>query len=143
MYIDKAPEGGKFRATAAAALDGTAGAWGDLDLLCVTFDGSGDIIVAAATTAMGIIWTPEGKKDKTAANYKDVVGGNVYTVFMQCELDEAGTGTSPALSAGDNIFAAAAGDVTTAGAAGTKWIGMVLGSGERAIVNVGLMNDGT
>lgn len=136
MRIDQAPEGGKFRATAAAALDGTAGAWGDADMLCVQFDASGDLVVAAAgDNCDGVIWTKEGRIPLADGTDNEVIGGKKYTVFTFCELVEAEIGASPALSAGDAIYATAAGDVggvTT----GDIYIGTVLAGGSRMIVNV-------
>jgi len=137
MRIDQAPEGGKFRATAAAALDGTAGAWGDADMLCVQFDGSGDIVVAAAgDNCDGVIWTKEGRKSVTDDN--KVIGGRKYTVFTFAELVEAEIGASPALSEGDTVYATALGDVTinAFGVAGDIYIGTVLKGGSRLVVNV-------
>jgi len=136
MRIDQAPEGGKFRATAAAALDGTVGAWGDADMLCVQFDASGDLVVAAAgDNCDGVIWTKEGRIPLADGTDNEVIGGKKYTVFTFCELVEAEIGASPALSAGDAIYATAAGDVggvTT----GDIYIGTVLAGGSRMIVNV-------
>lgn len=150
--ISEAPEGGKFRARAAAALDGQAGVWGDLDLLCVTFDAAGDLIIGAAATTRGVIWVPEGRKDTTIASYNNVIGGKMYTVFTWAIIQEMEIGTSPTLDEGDAVFAAAAGDViniaagTPAGAgAGAIYIGQVLndetrpgavGTGLRLILNV-------
>ncbi len=136
MRIDKAPEGGKFRATAAAALDATAGAWGDADMLCVQFDASGDLIVAAAgDNCDGVIWTKEGRKALDDGTDNQVIGGRVYTVFTFAELTEAEIGASPALSAGDAIYATAAGDVGGV-ATGDIYIGTVLGGGSRMLINI-------
>jgi hypothetical protein len=143
--VDKAPEGGKFRATAAASIDATAGAWGDGDMLAVTIDGSGEIILATATNCMGIIFVPEGRRNTDAGTAeKAVIGGRKYTVFQQCELVEAETAAGPALAVGDEIWAEAAGDVdvTATPGVGSIWIGQVLadnsGGGSRVYVNVGL-----
>ena len=122
--IDKAPEGGNYRAKAAAALDGTAGAWGDDDLLCVAVDGNGELVAAAAGTAEGLIWTYEGRKEGVASN-NEVIGGRVYTVFRECEIVDIENGT-PALAAGDKVFAAAAGDVDTTGAVSAVKVGVVV-----------------
>lgn len=126
MRPDQAPEGGKFRAKAAAALDGQAGLWGDGDMLCVLINSSGEIALAAAATAEGVIWTPEGKRNSSLANYKTVVGGKWYTVFKFGELSEAENGSSPAMAAGNKIYAAAGGDVVVGSVAGSKFIGTVL-----------------
>ena len=139
MRIDQAPEGGKFRAIAASALDGTAGAWGDADMLCVQFDASGDLIESAAgDNCDGIIWTKEGRKDGTVTNPdNEVVGGRKYTVFTFCELVEAEIGSSPSLSEGDTLYATATGDVKVTGsAAGDIFIGTVTAGGSRIVVNI-------
>lgn len=150
--ISEAPEGGKFRARAAAALDGQAGVWGDLDLLCVTFDAAGDLIIGTAVTTRGVIWVPEGRKDTTVASYNNVIGGKMYTVFTWAIIQEMEIGTSPTLDEGDAVFAAAAGDVIniaagtpTGAGAGAIYIGQVLndetrpgavGTGLRLVLNV-------
>jgi len=140
MRIDQAPEGGKFRAIAASALDGQAGLWGDADMLCVQFDASGDLVVAAAgDNCDGIIWTKEGRKDGTVTNPdNEVIGGKKYTVFTYCELVEAEVGSSPSLSEGDALYAIAAGDIaaTAGAAAGDIFIGTVVAGGSRIVVNV-------
>ena len=140
MRIDQAPEGGKFRAIAATALDGTAGAWGDADMLCVQFDASGDLIVSAAgDNCDGIIWTKESRKDGTVTNPdNEVIGGKKYTVFTFCELVEAEIGSSPTLSEGDALYATANGDVLASGsaAAGDIFIGTVTAGGSRIVVNI-------
>ena len=136
MRIDKAPEGGKFRATAAAAMDGTAGAWGDADMLCVDFDASGDLIVAIAGTGKGVIWTKEGRKPLADGTENEVIGGRKYTVLKFAELVEAEVGASPALSAGDVLYATAGGDVELVGVAGNVYIGTVLGNGSTIVVDV-------
>lgn len=140
MRIDQAPEGGKFRAIAASALDGTAGAWGDADMLCVQFDGSGDLIVSAAgDNCDGVIWTKEGRKDLTVANPdNEVIGGKKYTMFTFCELVEAEVGSSPALSEGDVLYATADGEVlaSASATAGDIYVGTVMAGGSRLLINV-------
>ena len=137
MRIDSAPEGGKFRAYAAAALDGTAGAWGDADMLCVVLDGSGDLIVSSAGSGMGVIWTKEGRKSGTVTNPdNEVIGGRKYTVFTNVLAVEAEVGSSPALSEGDDVYATNGGDVTTSGATGDIYIGSVLAGGSVLVINV-------
>ncbi len=133
--IDKAPEGGKFRATAAAALDATAGAWGNGEFLNVLLNASGEIDVATAADVSGFIVTSEGQ-DADAAGNKDVIGGRVYTVFFQCEIVEASTFTAPTVSAGDQLWAKAAGDVGTTGAAGNIFMGDVLLGADRVVINM-------
>lgn len=135
MRIDKAPEGGKFRATAATALDGQVGTWGDADMLCVNFDASGDLIVSATTTGVGVIWTKEGRKPLSDGTENAVIGGRKYTVFTFCELVEAEIGT-PTLAAGDLLYASAAGIVDLTPAAGDIFIGTVLGNGSTIVINV-------
>lgn len=140
-HIDKAPEGGKFRAKAAAALDGTAGAFGDGDLLCVNLDANGELVAAAATTAVGVIWTREGKRKPDAANFKDVVGGKTYTVLRFAEIVEMEVGASPP-SAGDRLYAAAAGGAG-ASSVGAIFLGWVDDTGSRLILDVGAAPVGT
>jgi len=133
--IDKAPEGGKFRATAAAGLDATAGAWGNGEFLNVGIDASGELVVGTATDTVGFIVTSEGQ-DADAAGNKDVIGGRVYTVFFQCEIVEASTFTAPTVSAGDELWCKAAGDVGTTGATGDMFLGTVLSGDERVVINL-------
>ncbi len=139
MQVDQAPEGGKFRAFAASALNGVAGAWGNADMLCVQFDASGDLVVSAAgDNCDGIIWTKEGRKVLADSSENEVIGGRKYTVFTNCELVEAENGSSPALSAGDALYATANGDVLASGAAGAGdiFIGTVIRGGSRVVINV-------
>lgn len=140
MRVDQAPETGKFRATASASIDATAGAWGDGDMLCVTIDSSGEIILATATDCMGVIYVPEGREPADDDSHKNVIGGKKYTVLSICELVEAEIGTSPALSAGDTIWAEAAGDVdvTATPGIGSIFVGKVLNGGSRVRIHVGL-----
>lgn len=133
--IDKAPEGGKFRATAAAAIDGTAGAWGNGEFLNVALDASGELAVATATDIDGFIVTSEGRDGDAAAD-KNVIGGRVYTVFFQCEIVEASTFTAPTVAAGDQLWAKAAGDVGTTGVLNDIFVGTVLSGGERVVINI-------
>jgi hypothetical protein len=138
------PEGGKFRAKASAALGGTAGAWGDGDLLCVDFDANGELIVNAAVgTAKGVIYTPEGRRDSTVATFKQVIAGKVYTVLTFAEIQEMANSTSPVFAAGDPVYAAAGGDVTNASAVGAIYLGQILpddtvpgGAGLKLVLNV-------
>ena len=134
--IDKAPEGGKFRAFANSSLDGTAGAWGVGNLLNVTVDGGGELVAASGTNIDGVILTSEGQDVDLAAN-KDVIGGRAYTVFRFAEFAEVGTFVSPALSAGDLVYATASGDITITPATGDVFIGWVLLGGERMVLQVG------
>lgn len=150
--ISEAPEGGKFRARAAAALDGQAGVWGNADLLCVTFDAAGDLIIGGLATTRGVIWVPEGRKDTSVASYDNVVGGRMYTVFTWAVIQEMEIGTSPTMDEGDSVWAAASGDVlnvaagtATGAGAGAIYLGQILndetrpgavGTGLRMILNV-------
>jgi len=145
MRVDQAPEGGKFRAVASASIDATAGAWGDGDMLCVDLDASGELILSTLLDCVGVIWTPEGRRATDAGtSEKLVIGGKKYTVFFQCELVEAEIGASPALSAGDQVFAVAAGDVdvTATPGIGAVWIGHVMLGGNRIFINVNLKPPG-
>ena len=133
MFPDQAPEGGKFRAVAAAALDGEAGVWGSADLLCVQFDGSGDLILAAAgDNCDGVIWTSEGRKASSVP--ATVIGGKKYTVFTNAEFVEADLAASPALSAGDVLYATALGDITASPATGDIYVGTVVD--DRLLINI-------
>lgn len=133
--IDKAPEGGKFRAKAAAGLNGTAGAWGNGEFLNVALDANGELAVGGAADVDGFIVTSEGQ-DADAAGNKNVIGGRVYTVFFQCEIMDASTFTAPTVAAGDVLWAKAAGDVGTTGALGDIFMGTVLDDGERVVINM-------
>jgi len=135
MRIDKAPEGGKFRAVAATALDGQVGTWGDADMLCVNFNTAGEIIASEVSTGVGVIWTKEGRKPLSDGSENEVIGGRKYTVFKFAELVEAEVGT-PTLSAGDNLYASATGIVDITPAVGDVYIGTVLDNGSQIIINV-------
>jgi hypothetical protein len=132
MYPDQAPEGGKFRAFAAAVLDGEAGVWGEADLLCVTLDSSGELILASAGDCDGVIWTNEGRKVQSIP--ASVIGGKKYTVFTNAEFAEADLAASPALSPGDRLYATALGDITTTPATLDIFVGVVVDS--RLLINV-------
>lgn len=135
--VDKLSDSGRVRANAASGLDAQAGLWGDLDLLCVLFDASGELALASETDCDGVILTTEGRKDPDYSGYKDVIGGKTYTVMSIAELTEMEVGTSPALSAGDDVYADAGGDVTTSPIEGAIFLGTVLDSGSRMRLNVG------
>lgn len=134
--IDKAPAGGKFRAVTSSSLDGVTGLWGDSDLLCVTLDSAGYLDLATVGDCVGVIWTPEGKLDADASNYKQAVGGRAYTVLKFAELTEMQTGSG--LAAGDQIWSIAGGDVDTVGTAagGYVWVGQLDATGERMVLDV-------
>ena len=135
MRIDQAPEGGKFRATAAAGLDGQVGTWGDADMLCVDIDTSGKFIASELGTGVGVVWTKEGRKPLSDGSENKVIGGKKYTVFTFAELVEA-DGSTPTLSAGDNLYAGASGIVDITPAVGDVFVGTVLYGGERIIINM-------
>lgn len=141
-HPDKVPEGGKFRAVAAASIDGEAGVFGDGDLLCVALDGSGELVLSDGTDVAGVIWTREGKRKPDATNYKQVIGGKTYTVFHTAEIVEMQTGASTP-SAGDALYGAAAGDVTTTPGAGAIFLGWIDATGERLILRTRALADGT
>lgn len=132
--IDKAPEGGNFRATAAAALNGTAGIWGVGNLLNVTTNAGGELVVAGLADADGVILTSEGQDADLAAN-KDVIGGRQYTVFRRAELVEVATFTGITLSAGDLVYADAAGNIDLTPGVGAIFVGWVLLGGERMVID--------
>lgn len=123
----------RFRGVVAANLTGV---WGDAttpDLICVDVDASGQLVAAGAGAAKGVIWTPEGKSDSSVANFNVALAGSVMTVFVAAEF----TGDLDALVAGDEVFTAAAGDVTETGPG--QMIGFIADSdegGDRLILNV-------
>ena len=135
MRIDQAPEGGKFRAIAAAGLDGQVGTWGDADMLCVDIDTSGKFIASELGTGVGVVWTKEGRKQLSDGSENEIIAGKKYTVFTFAELVEAEGGT-PSLSAGDNLYAGASGIVDITPAVGDVFVGTVLYGGSRIIVNM-------
>lgn len=105
-------------------------------MLCVAIDGNGELALSAAGTGDGVIWTKEGRKALADGTENEVIGGKKYTVFTFAEFVEAEIGASPALSAGDRLYATASGDVTLTPAAGDIYIGHVDSSGSRLVVNV-------
>jgi hypothetical protein len=126
------------------------GVWGDAtapDLICVDIDASGLLIASGADAAKGVIWTPEGKSESGVANFNVALAGSVMTVFTQAQFTGTFDGT-PALTAGDEVWAAAAGDVVdSAPGVGGQLIGFMAASDEndvRLILNVSNeMNAGT
>jgi hypothetical protein len=142
-YISEAPIGGKFRAVAHADLDTDPGLWGDADLLCVQVGAAGTLEAASATVCHGVIWTREGRKGGTDDNL--IIGGRTYTVLTRGILSEMEVGASPALAAGDQVYAAASGDVVVGGAgagAGAKYIGVMVND-STLVLDIGLGADGT
>lgn len=125
---DAVVDGTRFRCRAAASLDTDPGVWGDGDLLCVQVNGDGELEAASADNCDGVIWAPEGRISShrvAEADLKKFVGGRVYTVFERAELAEMEVGTSPTLAAGDRVYAAASGDVSTTNQSGV-YLGVVL-----------------
>lgn len=130
--VSSAPEGGKFRARAAAALDGQAGLWGGAagfeNLLCVEVDANGEL-VAATGPCDGVIDVTEGRRASATelANFREVIGGKRYTVLQRAHIQEMDDGV---LGAGDRLFvnATTAGDIRVgaAGGVGDAYIGVVL-----------------
>lgn len=142
--ISKAPDGGKFRARAAASLDGTEGAWGNGELLNVLVDANGELVAAAADDVEGVIWTPESRRETATAldNFRQAIGGKVYTVFTWAEIQEMDAGDDPTLGAGDKVYGAAAGAAALAGV-GATYLGTVFlddtvpgGAGLRMVLNI-------
>jgi hypothetical protein len=136
----------RFRGVVAANLTGV---WGDAtnpDLICVDIDASGNLVAAGANLAKGIIWTPEGKSDDSVANFNVALAGSVMTVFVNAEFVGTFDGTPP-LVAGDEVWAAAAGDVVDVDpGVGGQLIGFMAASDEgddRLILNVGAINPAT
>lgn len=127
--IDLVLSEGRFRAPAAASLDGDPGLWGDGDLLCVQVDTNGELVNAGAANCDGFIWTQEGRtldvRYNDAAAIKNIIGGKMYTVWQNVEVAEIEIGTSPAITIGDRVFATAGGDVVVA-AVGAVYIGVCL-----------------
>ncbi len=114
----------RFRGVVAANLTGV---WGDAttpDLICVDIDASGQLVAAGAGAVKGVIWTPEGKSDDSVADFNVALAGSVMTVFTEAEF----VGNLDALVAGDEVFSAAAGDVTETGPG--QMIGFIVDSDE-------------
>lgn len=121
----------RFRGVMAADLTGTFGDATTPDLVAVDIDASGQLVAAGAGAAKGVIWTPEGKANPDVANFNVAVAGSVMTVYQIAEIVETN------LSAGDEVFSAAAGDITTTGPG--QMLGFVVDSsegGDRLVLNV-------
>lgn len=129
--VSSAPEGGKFRARAAAALNAEPAVWGGPagleNLLCVTVDTNGELVLSTPTNCDGVIDVTEGKTEKAAdlATFRQAIGGKRYTVLRQAQIQEIGDGT---VAAGDRLYADDAGNVRVgqAGGAGDVFVGIVL-----------------
>lgn len=119
----------RFRGVVAADLTGV---WGDTttpDLICVDIDANGQLVAAGAGAAKGVIWTPEGKSDDSVADFNVALAGSVMTVFTSAEI--VGTLDATPLTAGDEVWSAAAGDVTeTDPGVGGQMIGFMADSDE-------------
>ncbi len=111
------------------------------DLVNVTVNGSGDLVLAGSGLAEGVIWTPEGKADSGVANFNVAAAGSIVTVYTNAEF--VGTG----LTVGNKIWSIAAGDVqNSATSVPTQQIGMVVNNdpakgGERFVVNIAPATD--
>ena len=98
----------RFRGVVSVDITGVFGATVP-DLVMVDLDSSGELVVSPASTAKGVIWTPEGKSDSSVANYNVALAGSVMTVMVYGEI--VGPIASPALVAGETIWSGAIGDV--------------------------------
>jgi hypothetical protein len=113
-------------------------------MLCVALDASGQLILATNDDVVGVIWTPEGRKVAADDSHKDVIGDRKYTVFTRAEFVEVDTAASPALTAGDKIYATANGDVLDTGmTTGDVFVGAVIAdandAGGRLLIDIGLL----
>lgn len=130
--VSEAAVGGKVRGRASASIDGEDALWGGPagfeNLLCVEFDGDGELVLATGPCD-GVIDVTEGRGPQAVnlANFRQVEGGKVYTVLKRAAIQEIGDGT---VAAGDRLFADS-GDpgnirVGAAGGAGDAYVGVVL-----------------
>lgn len=112
---------GRFRAVAAASLNGETGTFGTTDgdgvgdLLAVALDSNGSLVLADADACDGVIYVPEGRRSNhrvTEVEQKTVIGGKTYTVFERAIIAEMEMGEDP-LAAGDRVYSAAAGGIST------------------------------
>ena len=110
-----------FRAVVAADLAGVFGDTSSPNLVLVDIDGNGQLVAAGEGSAIGVIDTTEGKKDPTLANYTTALAGRSYTVMVQGEITDADDRT-----AGETLWAAAAGAVATAAPATVQVVGKVV-----------------
>ena len=131
--VSSAPEGGKFRATAAASIDATAalfgGAAGFENLLCVEVDANGELVLATGPDCDGVIDVTEGRRNAATdlANFRQVIGGKRYTVLQRAHIQEM---ADAVLAAGDRLYADS-GDpgnvrVGPTGGAGDSYIGVIV-----------------
>lgn len=144
---DTVVDEGRFRAQAAAALDGVTGTFGTTDaagvgdLLAVQVDANGELVLGDADNCDGVIYVPEGRRDVhrvTEVERKTAVGGKVYTVFERAIIAEMETGSDP-LADGDRVYSAAAGGISTVDTTGV-YLGVVVPNpitdGSRLILRV-------
>lgn len=133
----------RFRGKVAANLTGV---WGDTvpDLICVDINASGLLVASAAGLAKGVIMTTEGKASPDVANYNVALAGDIYTVFVAAEF-VSNAWASPTLTAGEQIWSSAAGDVVDSVPANpAQKIGWMAASDEgdpRLILNVTQIGD--
>lgn len=131
--VSSAPEGGKFRARAAASIDAQDGLWGGAagfeNLLCVEVDANGELVLATGPDCDGVIDLTEGRtgKAENLANFRQVIGGKRYTVLQRAHIQEMADGV---LAAGDRLYADS-GDpgnirVGATGGAGDSYIGVIV-----------------
>lgn len=152
--LDHVVDEGRFRARAAAALDGETGTWGTTDadgvgdLLNVRINASGELVLADADNVDGVIWVPESRRSNfrtTEVDQKTVIGGKVYTVFERAIIAEMEAGEDP-LDAGDRVYAVAAGGISTTNQAGV-YLGVCLPNditgGVRLVLRVQSFNLGS
>ena len=134
----------RFRGVVLADL---LGLWGSAvpDLLCVDVDAAGLLVASAADVAKGVIWTPEGKSDSGVANFNTALAGSTMTVYVNAEF--TGDFASPTLTAGEEVWSAAAGDVVDSDPGiGGQLIGFMAASAEgdpRFILNLGAISTAT
>jgi hypothetical protein len=129
---DTVVDEGRFRAVAHSTLAiagtfGTTDGDGVGDLLCVQVNGDGLLIPGDADNCDGVIWTPESRRSNhrvTEVEQKTALAGKTYTVFERAILVEMEAGSDP-LSAGDRVYSAAAGGISTSDATGV-YLGVVI-----------------
>ncbi len=129
---------GRVRGVVAAATDlaGVFGPTGLEDLVLVTTDSNGELVVATQGEAFGLVVTTEGKADSSVAGFLTAGKGTAVTVYTHCEI--VGDGAS----AGDEYWSTAAGDVvTTVPSTPIQKVGVTLAShadkgGTRSFYNI-------
>lgn len=119
-----------FRGVPAANLTGLFGDSTTPNLIFVNIDASGNLIAGSEGDAIGVIDCTEGKKDPSLANYNVAQAGLSYTVFTTAEFTDADD-----LSAGDELWTAASGDVAVAAPTTAQKVGAVVLK-ENSVVSV-------